>query len=497
MPDINLKVIIDAENRIGSAVSQAQSQMEKLKNSIAPAADASRKFAIGLAAVGAAAVGFGSAAVMAANNMEQMEISFTTMLGSAENAKSFMVDLINFAKKTPFELKGLQTASAQLMAYGFTQKEILPNLKALGDIASGVGMEKLPNLILAYGQVRAATRLTGMELRQFTEAGVPMLEELSKVMKKPVSEIQKLVSAGEVGFKDVQTALMNLTGEGGRFNNLMSNQMETVGGKISNLKDTWNIFLAVLGKEFLPMVKKIIDALIPFVQDTLPQWIAKVKEITEWFVKHKEVLIIVAGVIVGALIPAIASLIITLGAGVIALAPYMIAGAAVGAVILGLIWLAKNLDILKESTAMTLSKLIEAFYISWEKIKEIIGNAVDWITKKLDPLTNAEAKLIETLYKAQSGIGSAGRAIGGAASKVGGILGFQDGGIVPGAQGSPLLAMVHGGERILTASESQKVGQTLIFNFNGAVAGDDGIMKIINQAIEKLNNLNNLKLVTP
>uniref|UniRef100_UPI002B1DFA00 tape measure protein n=1 Tax=Pseudomonas atacamensis TaxID=2565368 RepID=UPI002B1DFA00 len=83
----------------------------------------------------------------------------------------FTKELTKFAASTPFELKGLETASKQLLAYGFEQKQVLPNLKALGDIAAGVGMDKLPQLILAFGQVKAATRLTGNELRQFTEAG--------------------------------------------------------------------------------------------------------------------------------------------------------------------------------------------------------------------------------------------------------------------------------------------------------------------------------------
>lgn len=82
------------------------------------------------------------------------------MIGSAKEADSFVKDMISFAAKTPFEIKGLETASKQLLAYGFNQKEVLPNLKNLGDIAAGVGMDKLPQLILAFGQVKAATKLT-------------------------------------------------------------------------------------------------------------------------------------------------------------------------------------------------------------------------------------------------------------------------------------------------------------------------------------------------
>jgi len=97
--------------------------------------------------------------------------------------------MTNFAKKTPFTLQGLENETKKLLAYGISQKEVMADLKVLGDIAAGVGMDKLPNLTLAYGQVRAAGRLTGMELRQFTEAGVPLLEELSKVTGMAVQDM--------------------------------------------------------------------------------------------------------------------------------------------------------------------------------------------------------------------------------------------------------------------------------------------------------------------
>lgn len=112
----------------------------------------------------------GKQAISLAGNLEQTRIAFTTMTGDARIADAFIREMTQFAKTTPFEIGQLETASKQLLAYGFEIENILPTLKAMGDIASGVGMDKLPNLIYALGQVRAAGKLTGNELRQFTES---------------------------------------------------------------------------------------------------------------------------------------------------------------------------------------------------------------------------------------------------------------------------------------------------------------------------------------
>ena len=110
-----------------------------------------------------------------------------------------------------------------------------------------------------------------MELRQFTEAGVPLLDEVSKVMGKPVAEIGKLVSAGKVGFPIVQQALANLSGEGGRFNNLMEKQSQTFSGMMSNLDDAWTNFLRTAGAPLLEVGKKILGWLLDLVNNGLPK----------------------------------------------------------------------------------------------------------------------------------------------------------------------------------------------------------------------------------
>jgi tape measure domain-containing protein len=187
--------------------------------------------------LGTALATAGTFAAKSASEYEQNRIAFDTMLGSAEKARDMLKQVSEFAMKTPFELPEVVNGAKQLLAYNIEAEKIIPTFNALGNIAAGVGKEKLPQLILAFGQVKAATKLTGMELRQFTEAGVPMLATLGKQMGKTEGEIQDMVSAGDVKFKDVEKALFGMSEEGGKFFNLMERQSKTFGGTMSNIKD--------------------------------------------------------------------------------------------------------------------------------------------------------------------------------------------------------------------------------------------------------------------
>lgn len=260
--DTKLKIVIDAQNN-------TQGVFNTLKSDLDGIAKQHEGLTTAMKAVGTAGtVAFGGlalitkGAVEAGANFEQTQISFETMLGSASKAQKLLNDLAQFAERTPFELPQVEAASKQLLAYGVAAEDLLPTLKMLGDISSGVGMDKLPNLILALGQVKAATHLTGMELRQFTEAGVPLLDALSQTMHKSVAEIQDMVSAGEVGFPDVQAALASLTGEGGRFQDLMQKQSASLAGLWSNFHDQISLTARAIGDQLLPYLKPLVEELI-------------------------------------------------------------------------------------------------------------------------------------------------------------------------------------------------------------------------------------------
>lgn len=197
-----------------------------------------------------------------AGDFEQTEIAFETMLGSAEKAKELLDGLKEDARKTPFTLPGILDAGKRLLAMGIKADRLRDTIKILGDVTAGVGIDKLPQLVLAFGQVSAATKLRGQEIRQFTEAGVPLLEELGRTLGKTAGEVQEMTSRGEVSFEDVRQALENLTMGSGRFANLMEKQSKSFLGILSNLKDFIIINAIAIGKELLPQAKAIATELL-------------------------------------------------------------------------------------------------------------------------------------------------------------------------------------------------------------------------------------------
>lgn len=259
--ETKLQIVVDAQNRTQGTFNALQNNLDGVKKSYHGLQ--STLTAVGTAgAASFAALGFLTKGVVKAGaEFEQTSIAFETMLGSAEQAKKTLDELSQFAAKTPFELPQLENTSKQLLAYGVSAEELIPTLKMLGDISAGVGMDKLPQLTLAFGQVRAATKLTGSELRQFSEAGVPLLGTLADQLGKTEGQILEMVSAGEIGFKDVETALATLTGEGGKFFNLMGNQATSFSGLWSSLNDQLTLTARVIGTEVLPYLKPVVETL--------------------------------------------------------------------------------------------------------------------------------------------------------------------------------------------------------------------------------------------
>lgn len=202
----------------------------------------------------------------AAGSMEQVNIALTTMLGSGEKAAKLQKELVDFAKKTPFEIEGIFDSTKQLLAYGFAQKEIIPTMSTLGNIAAGVGVD-MGRLALVFGQVKTAGKLMGQDLLQFTGAGVPLLDALSETLGKSKSEIMALKEAGQISFEQVKVALESLTKEGGRFYNLMENQSKTFLGTVSNMSDSFFQVKVALGEALLPVAKRVVDSMIVWFGD--------------------------------------------------------------------------------------------------------------------------------------------------------------------------------------------------------------------------------------
>jgi tape measure domain-containing protein len=179
--------------------------------------------------------------------IQQLGIAFETMLGGKAEADRMMQDVITFAQKTPYTLTEVADNTKQLLAMGIETKKVMDTMRALGDVASGLSVP-ISRLAINYRQVAALGKLQQREIRDFAMAGVPVLEELADMMGKTKSEISDMVEAGKIGFPLVEQAFKNMSGEGGRFYNLMEKQTGSVTGQIALLKDQIELMMNAIGK---------------------------------------------------------------------------------------------------------------------------------------------------------------------------------------------------------------------------------------------------------
>ena len=196
---------------------------------------------------------------------EQLDVAFETMVGSADKANKLVTEMLEFAAETPFEIKEIGPTVKQLLAMGSSAEIVLDELEMLGNVAAGLSVP-ISRLALNFGQVRAQGKLTGRELRDFAIAGVPLREELAKSLGVTTAAIADMVSTGQIGFDQVKDAFKKMSGEGGRFANLMIKQAKTLGGLWSNLLDIITLSMRSFEKELLPIFKKVVTFLITIVK---------------------------------------------------------------------------------------------------------------------------------------------------------------------------------------------------------------------------------------
>jgi tape measure domain-containing protein len=197
---------------------------------------------------------------------QQLEVAFETMLDSKDKADKLMAQVVDFAAKTPFELKDVGDGAKSLLAFGVAAEDLMPTLKSLGDVAAGLSVP-IDRLILNFGQIKTQGQLTGRELRDFAVAGVPLVATLSQTLNKSETDIQDMVSAGKIGFQEVSDAFKAMSSEGGRFANLMEKQSKTITGMQANLRDAWDQMLNDMGKNTEGLIGGSIQAATYLVQN--------------------------------------------------------------------------------------------------------------------------------------------------------------------------------------------------------------------------------------
>lgn len=208
--------------------------------------------------------------------MEQHATSLEVMLGSASKASAMIEKMRDFAAKTPLTLENVISGGSLLMSYGVDESTLIDTMTKLGDLASG-NAEKMDRITLAYGQMLAKGKVTGEELMQMTEAGVPLQTALAESIGVTGEEFSKMVSKGEVGIDALNKAITGLTTGNGKFAGMMEKQSQTMQGMLSTLQDNLSEFMRKMGEGAFGEVKSALqeasDLLAEWEEDgTLDKW---------------------------------------------------------------------------------------------------------------------------------------------------------------------------------------------------------------------------------
>ena len=262
-------IVIKASDQASQPIKNLGKEVDTLKTKVASAGEGFGKLgSVMMAVAGATQIPLTIGAIVNAMKdaivnayslaaaLEQSMMAFTSMLGSTEKATAMLNNLRAFADKTPFQFMELQGAAKRMMAYGFAARDVLPMLTAVGDAASalGGGGEMIDRLTRALGQMQAKGKVSGEELRQLAETGIPALKMLADNAGVTTAEMGKMIEKGLVpADKAIQTLIAGMKEE---FGGLMAKQAETATGKLSTMKDSLANLSTELGRVSIPTVKR-------------------------------------------------------------------------------------------------------------------------------------------------------------------------------------------------------------------------------------------------
>lgn len=190
---------------------------------------------------------FGRQVMAVRGEFQQLEVAFSTLLGSEQKAQKLMQQLTKTAATTPFDLQSVSKGAKQLLAYGTAAEDVNDILIHLGDIAAGLS-QPLDALVYLYGTTMVQGKMMTMDLRQFQNRGIPIAEQLAKQFGVAKSEVQGLVSSGRVTAEEFHKAIMAMSSDGGKFGGLMAAQSKTISGQISNIQDSISMMFNEIGK---------------------------------------------------------------------------------------------------------------------------------------------------------------------------------------------------------------------------------------------------------
>lgn len=257
-------------NKANSDAAYSMKNLQKHQSSVLNTTDQlARKFAL-LFSV-SAIQGYFQELIKVRGEFELQQRALQSILQDKDKADEVWSKTVQLAVRSPFTVKELVTYTKQLAAYRIEADKLYDTNKMLADVSAGLGVS-MDRLILAFGQVKAANYLRASEVRQFTEAGVNILGELSSIYTElegrmvSVAEVQERITKRMVTFGEVEEVFKRITSAGGIFYNMQEVQAETLAGMMSNLKDTLDLMYNEIGKandgvlkNFVSLLKDIVN----------------------------------------------------------------------------------------------------------------------------------------------------------------------------------------------------------------------------------------------
>lgn len=361
---------------------------------------------------GAAAAGVGL--VKLAGDAEQAQVAFTTLLGSADKAKSFLVDLNQFAANTPFELTGLQESSKRLLAFGFQAQQIIPMMTAIGDAVGslGGGADVLDGVVTALGQIQAKGKLSAEEMAQIAERGIPAWQFLADQMGITVPEAMKKAEQGAISASEAIPAI--LQGMQNKFGGGMEAQSKTLLGMWSTTTDTIKQSATQVGQQIVEALdlKGKLTGFNEFL-NSIPAMLKGI-DLKQWASDNGTAIAAVGGAITAMLLPALAAGAASAVAFITPLLPFAAAGAAIVLVLrsmgVGLDDIKRGFESAKSQAAPLMdtlsgiagtvqSALTPVFRTVGEAVRSAVGTIQSVIQSVLLPVFSAIAPHVQPIMQ--------------------------------------------------------------------------------------------------
>lgn len=318
-------------------------------------------------------IGLSKEAVLMADKMRQSEIAFTTMLGSAERAGSFLRDLQAFAAATPFEFPELVQSAKKMLALGFSAEQVIPTLTNVGNAVSGLGgnQQVFDRIILALGQMQAKGSVSAEEMKQLAEAGIPAWQALASAIGVTVPEAMEMAKKKQI---DSTTAIAALQGDmAKRFGGLMEQQSQTIQGTLANLHDTVGFIMTDIGRELIQTlnIREGLAAVQEFAKGFL-DWFKQLDQGT------KQVLMVLVGTFAvgGPILVAVGAF---MAAMAVVTAPILAGGAIVAGIVAGATLILLNWQKIKDTGSSIWTTVRDSVVGS---ARAIYDGLLEWLVTK-------------------------------------------------------------------------------------------------------------------